>query len=251
MKLRAQLPVSTFSQTIAGPDAGLDTKLPQSLDERSSFERVGGGAGRAQPHSQTGSSSTAQGSLLGMLAGRTAKSVMTALLGVVLVAGSVVGPSDAYADMRELRDLSPRVERTLERTMHPERAPRVFERRSEPAPLRRTAEQPTATLSWEAPTANEDGPFRDEDGDGVVDGVAGYIIYRGAQSRAVSGDYEESRDIGMPSCASAGAAGVQCTFTWDNLEPGRTHYFAVKAYKEVGGQRLESRFSNEASKLLP
>lgn len=108
-----------------------------------------------------------------------------------------------------------------------------------------------ATLTWEAPTGNTDGTsFHDEDGDGRVDGVRGYIVYRGDAPRSPGGDYQEARELTRPDCSSQGARTL-CTYAWENL-PSGTHYFSVKAWKEVpSGTRHISDYSNEASKTIP
>lgn len=113
------------------------------------------------------------------------------------------------------------------------------------------AEIHRATLTWEAPTANTDGTrFHDENGDGRIDGVRGYIVFRGSAPRAPGGDYAEARELTRPDCKSRGGRTL-CTYAWENL-PSGTHYFSVKAWKEVTpGERSVSDFSNEASKTIP
>lgn len=84
-----------------------------------------------------------------------------------------------------------------------------------------------ATLSWQAPTTNEDGsPLTD---------LAAYRIYWGQ----ASGSYPNDVIVMNPGLT---------TFVVDNLTRGTTYFFAVKA---LNSNDLESAFSNEASKLIP
>lgn len=113
------------------------------------------------------------------------------------------------------------------------------------------AEIHRATLTWEAPTQNTDGSaFHDENGDGRIDGVRGYIVFRSDAPRAPGGDYDEARELTRPDCKSRGGRTL-CTYAWENL-PSGTHYFSVKAWKEPQpGTRSISDYSNEASKTIP
>ena len=113
------------------------------------------------------------------------------------------------------------------------------------------AEIHRATLTWESPTGNTDGTsFHDENGDGRIDGVRGFIVYRGDSPRAANGAYADSRELTNPDCKSRGGRTL-CTYAWNGL-PSGTHYFSVKAYKEITpGNRSISDFSNEASKTIP
>ena len=80
-----------------------------------------------------------------------------------------------------------------------------------------------ATLSWDAPTTNEDGtPLED---------LAGYKVYRGTAPRT----YGTPVDVG--NVLSHNIIG---------LGEG-THYFAVTAYDTSGN---ESKYSNEVSKTI-
>ncbi|MEE4163320.1 MAG: putative Ig domain-containing protein, partial [Woeseiaceae bacterium] len=84
----------------------------------------------------------------------------------------------------------------------------------------------SVTLSWEAPTQNEDGT--------ALTDLAGYNIYWGT----TQGDYPNSAPIDNPSVT---------TITIDGLEPG-TYSFVVTAINEAGA---ESRFSNAAMTVEP
>jgi len=84
----------------------------------------------------------------------------------------------------------------------------------------------TATLSWDAPTTNEDGT--------TLDNLAGFRVYYGT----APGDYTQSTTIGNPGIT---------TYVVENLTPN-TWYFATTAYNTRG---IESDFSNEVSKVLP
>ncbi len=108
-----------------------------------------------------------------------------------------------------------------------------------------------ATLTWESPTGNTDGTtFHDENGDGRIDGVRGFIVYRGDGPRSANGGYAEARDLTRPDCKSRGGRTL-CTYSWSGL-PSGTHYFSVKAYKEITpGSRSISDYSNEAAKTIP
>ncbi len=84
----------------------------------------------------------------------------------------------------------------------------------------------SATLSWDAPTENEDGtPLTD---------LAGYRLYWGT----TSGSYPNSVTINNP--------GVT-TYVVDNL-PSGTYEFVATAFNTSG---FESRFSNPATKTVP
>lgn len=83
----------------------------------------------------------------------------------------------------------------------------------------------SATLSWTAPTLNEDGsPLTD---------LRGYRVYYGTSSNNLS------------SVLDVGTSGVTSTVV-ENLSPA-TWYFAVKAYNT---SNVESSFSNIASKTI-
>ena len=83
----------------------------------------------------------------------------------------------------------------------------------------------TATLSWTAPTQNEDGsPLMD---------LAGYKIYYGVSQ----GSYSTSIRIDNPGIA---------TFVVENLTP-TTYYFVATAFNASG---VESAFSGEAIKVV-
>lgn len=83
----------------------------------------------------------------------------------------------------------------------------------------------TVTLTWTAPTQNEDGsPLTD---------LAGYKIRFGGQS----GSYPNVVDLGNPGLL---------TYVVTDLVPS-TYYFVVSAYNSSG---VESRYSNEASVVL-
>ena len=82
-----------------------------------------------------------------------------------------------------------------------------------------------ATLSWVAPSTNEDGtPLTD---------LAGYKIYYGT----ASGNYTQNVD-----------AGNVTTYAFNNLTDGQTYYFVATAYNAA---RFESSYSNEISKIIP
>ena len=82
-----------------------------------------------------------------------------------------------------------------------------------------------ATLSWVAPSTNEDGtPLTD---------LAGYKIYYGT----ASGSYTQNVD-----------AGNVTTYTFNSLNDGQTYYFVATAYNLA---RFESSYSNEISKIIP
>ena len=82
-----------------------------------------------------------------------------------------------------------------------------------------------ATLSWSAPSTNEDGtPLTD---------LAGYKIYYGT----ASGNYTQNVD-----------AGNVTTYTFNSLSDGQTYYFVATAYNLA---RVESSYSNEISKTIP
>jgi len=81
-----------------------------------------------------------------------------------------------------------------------------------------------ATLSWVAPSTNEDGtPLTD---------LGGYKIYYGT----VSGTYTQNVD-----------AGNVTTYTFNNLTDVQTYYFVATAYNTA---RFESSYSNEITKII-
>jgi hypothetical protein len=84
----------------------------------------------------------------------------------------------------------------------------------------------TATLTWQAPTTNEDGvtPLTD---------LAGFKIYVGEGTA----NYSSSIDVGNV-----------LTYTVENLVEGITYYFVATAYDTSGN---ESVYSNEVNKLIP
>ena len=83
----------------------------------------------------------------------------------------------------------------------------------------------SATLSWTAPSQNEDGsPLMD---------LAGYIIYYGTSQ----GSYPSSVRIDNPSIS---------TYVVENLTP-TTYYFVSTAFNSSG---IESSYSNEAVKVV-
>jgi hypothetical protein len=81
------------------------------------------------------------------------------------------------------------------------------------------------TLSWKAPTTNEDGT--------TLTDLAGYNLYYGQKSR----NYDVVIDVG--SSTSSIISG---------LEPGQIYYFAVTAYDWSGN---ESDFSSEVDVIAP
>ena len=81
-----------------------------------------------------------------------------------------------------------------------------------------------ATLSWSAPSANENGtPLTD---------LAGFKIYYGT----ASGNYTKTID-----------AGNVTTYTFANITEGQTYYFVATVYNTAG---IESSYSNEVSKTI-
>jgi hypothetical protein len=87
-----------------------------------------------------------------------------------------------------------------------------------------------ATLSWDPPTTNADGtPLTD---------LGGYKIYRGTSS----GNYTETTDIGMGTCAPP-----NCTYVVTNLNGGLNYYFVATAYDT---SLNESGYSNEVFKYV-
>jgi hypothetical protein len=82
-----------------------------------------------------------------------------------------------------------------------------------------------ATLSWTAPTENEDGS--------TLTDLAGYRIYYGTSS----GNYTTTIVIDNPSIT---------TYVVEDLSPA-TYYFAAKSYTSLG---IESKFSGEAVKTI-
>jgi hypothetical protein len=83
----------------------------------------------------------------------------------------------------------------------------------------------SATLSWAAPTQNEDGS--------PLLNLAGYRVHWGTASR----NYTNTVTLSNP--------GIM-TYVVENLVPG-TYFFATSAYNGDGAQ---SAFSNEASKAI-
>jgi hypothetical protein len=83
----------------------------------------------------------------------------------------------------------------------------------------------SATLSWSAPTENEDGT--------TLTDLAGYKLYWGT----TPGTYTDSATIDNPSIT---------TYVVDNLAPG-TYEFVATAYNADG---VESRFSGTATKVI-
>jgi hypothetical protein len=83
----------------------------------------------------------------------------------------------------------------------------------------------STTLSWSAPTLNEDGS--------ALTDLAGYRIYYGKSSR----NYSNTIQIDDPGMT---------TYVVENLSPD-TYYFAATAFNESG---VESRYSGEAVKTL-
>ena len=81
------------------------------------------------------------------------------------------------------------------------------------------------TLSWEAPSENEDGsPLTD---------LAGFRVYWGASSRS----YDGSQAINSPAVTE-----------WDVTLAAGSYFFAVTALNDGGD---ESGFSNEVLKEIP
>ena len=70
--------------------------------------------------------------------------------------------------------------------------------------------------------------------------VAGYKIHYGTASKAVSGQYENSTDVGMATQTSSNTT----SYTLRGLTSGQTYYIAVTAYDK---SHIESTFSNEVS----
>ena len=83
----------------------------------------------------------------------------------------------------------------------------------------------STTLSWTAPTQNEDGS--------TLTDLAGYKIFYGTSS----GSYTEEIRIDNPSVT---------VYVVDNLTPD-TYYFAAKAFNAAG---VDSRYSGEAVKIV-
>jgi hypothetical protein len=84
----------------------------------------------------------------------------------------------------------------------------------------------SATLSWTAPTQNEDGT--------TLTDLAGYKLYWGT----TPGSYTESVTIDNPSVL---------TYVVENLAPG-TYEFVATSFNTSG---VESRYSGAATKLVP
>src|SRR3989344_2983537 len=88
----------------------------------------------------------------------------------------------------------------------------------------------SATLSWSANTESD---------------LAGYKIYYGLSSRnnnCPPGGYSEKININKP------ALSEKPTYTFENLEEGRTYYFSITSYDTSGN---ESCFSEEINKTIP
>jgi len=83
----------------------------------------------------------------------------------------------------------------------------------------------STTLSWTAPTENEDGT--------TLTDLAGYKIYYGKSS----GNYFSSIHIDNPGIT---------TYMIENLSPD-TYFFAATAFNSAG---VESRYSEEARRVL-
>jgi len=83
----------------------------------------------------------------------------------------------------------------------------------------------SATLSWTAPTQNEDGS--------ALTDLAGYKIYYGTSQ----GNYSSEIRIDNPGIT---------TYVVDNLSP-QTYFFVATAFNSSG---VESTFSNEATKIV-
>ena len=83
----------------------------------------------------------------------------------------------------------------------------------------------STTLSWTAPTQNEDGS--------TLTDLAGYKIFYGTSP----GNYSEEIRIDNPSVT---------VYVVDNLTPD-TYYFAAKAFNAAG---VDSRYSGEAVKIV-
>lgn len=75
---------------------------------------------------------------------------------------------------------------------------------------------------------------------GTDPAVAGYKIYYGTVSRAVSGQYENSTDVGMATQTSSNLT----SYTLSGLTSSQTYYIAVTAYYK---SHIESKFSSEVS----
>ncbi len=84
----------------------------------------------------------------------------------------------------------------------------------------------TATLSWTAPTHNEDGT--------LLTDLAGYRLYWGT----TSGNYPNSVTINNPTVT---------TYLVENLSPG-TYEFVATSFNAAG---IESRYSGSAMKVVP
>ena len=94
------------------------------------------------------------------------------------------------------------------------------------SPQRQAESDGSVTLSWTAPTENEDNsPLAD---------LAGYKIHYGTQA----GQYSNTIYVDDPETTS---------YEVENLMPG-TYYFAVTAINSDGG---ESAFSNMVEKKIP
>lgn len=94
-----------------------------------------------------------------------------------------------------------------------------------------TAFAEDATITWDAPTLNEDGS--------ELTDLAGYILYHGTEP----GVYPDSDDLGL-------IQGATPSVIYPNLTEA-THYFVVTAYDTSGN---ESDYSNEGLKktiILP
>ena len=82
-----------------------------------------------------------------------------------------------------------------------------------------------ASLSWEAPSTNEDGTSLTD--------LNGYKIYYGT----APGNYTQNIDVGNVT-----------TYNFTNLTDGQTYYFVATAYNSA---RVESSYSNEVTKIIP
>jgi hypothetical protein len=88
------------------------------------------------------------------------------------------------------------------------------------------SESGSATLSWQAPTRNDDGS--------PLDDLAGYIVYWGTSS----GQYSRSVTLNNPGLTR---------YVVEDLGRG-THYFAMKVFNSLGTQ---STYSAEVRKTIP
>ena len=93
-------------------------------------------------------------------------------------------------------------------------------------PQRQSENSGSATLSWAAPTENED--------ESSLTNLAGYVIHY----TTPEGKYAESIYIDDPGTT---------TYTVENLTPG-TYHFSISAVQSDG---RESTLSNEMAKTIP